>query len=251
MKKVILVIVIFLSITSGLFSKDILSYRASGFLNDFANVLDSENKNRLEYLLNQVEKQSGIEMAIVTVPSIGDYSIEEAAVELFQKWGIGKKGKDNGLLFITAIQERKVRIEVGYGLEEAIPDSLAGRLLDNYTIPYFRQNNFDQGIYATTLALIDRLNQYYNLNIDLTEKENNIIEDKEKESPFSYYITFLIVLFLLFRFFGPFFFLFFPGSFFGRGFYRGGFGSGGGSFGGGFGGFGGGMSGGGGASRGF
>ncbi len=252
-KKLINIFLFIILLINVCYAEDFLNYKPKGFVNDFAGILTSENYNRLESLLRSVERQSGIEIAVVMLPSIGDYSIEEAAVELFEKWGIGKKGKDNGLLFILAVNERKVRIEVGYGLEEAITDGLAGRIRDNYALPYFRKNDFNQGTYATVLALIQALNKYYQLNLNFNEKETVLLKKRSsKRSLFG--IIFKILFFLIFIFggFGRFFpFLFFPFLFGGNSSSGGGFGSGGGSFGGGFGGFGGGMSGGGGASGSF
>ncbi|MBU1075672.1 MAG: TPM domain-containing protein [Spirochaetes bacterium] len=231
------------------YTQDFLKVKPKGYVNDLANVLSSENVNSMELLLTKLERVSGIEIAVVTLPSIGDYTIEQAAVELFEKWGIGKKGKDNGLLFILAKNERKIRIEVGYGLEEAMTDGMAGRLLDTYGIPYLKENNYDQGIYLTTMAIVTTLTKYYNLNIE--DVKNFDLKPKKSKSSRAWIIFKFILFFLIFSGFGGRFFpfLFFPG-FFGGGSSSGssgGFGSGGGSFGG----FGGGFSGGGGASRGF
>lgn len=231
--------------------RDLKSLKPSGFVNDFTGRLDPGIKTRLETILADVEKKSGIEIAVVLLPSLGDRSVEEAAEELFRKWGIGKKGKDNGLLFLTAVAERKTRIEAGYGLEEVITDSRSGRILDDHAVPFFRENDYSKGIYRTVLALINVLSQYYQFSADLTPEETEAGPvDEEKPSPAK--IIFTVILIILAMRFWPFFFWFFP---FGGGGHFGGFGSGGGGFGGGFrggfGGFGGGGSGGGGASRGF
>ncbi|MDD5067088.1 MAG: TPM domain-containing protein [bacterium] len=227
-----------------------LSLKPSGYVNDFANVLENETRTRLEYLLGSLEARSGIEIAVVTLNSMEGSSIEEAANELFMKWGVGKKGTDKGILFLTSISERKTRIEVGYGLEEAVPDSKAGRILDDYALPYFQKDDFNTGIYAASTGLVDALKQYYRINLDLTGDEKEFLE--QKQTSFGTLIFYIIIFIIMSRFFGPFFFLFLLGS--GRSHYSG-FGSGGGGFGGGFGsgfgGFGGGSSGGGGASRSF
>jgi uncharacterized protein len=117
-----------------------------GFVNDFAGLLSTGVKADLEQQLVQLEKDTGAELAVVTVASLDGLTVEDYAVRLFEKWQIGKKGKDNGVLFLTAVQERKVRIEVGYGLESVITDSRATRILDEYVVPKFRDNNWEEGI---------------------------------------------------------------------------------------------------------
>ena len=96
-----------------------------GFANDYANVLNSSQRNELEEYLRNIEEKSSVEIAVAIFDSIG-YPIEEYANLLFEKWGIGKKGKDNGILILVSIKERLIRIEVGYGLEGIITDGIAG-----------------------------------------------------------------------------------------------------------------------------
>ncbi|MEO0196311.1 MAG: TPM domain-containing protein [candidate division WOR-3 bacterium] len=93
----------------------------TGFLNDYAHILNQRQKEDLENHLREIENKTSVEIAIAIFDSIG-YPIEEYANLLFEKWGIGKKGKDNGILILVSIKERLIRIEVGYGLEEVITD---------------------------------------------------------------------------------------------------------------------------------
>ena len=81
-------------------------------------------------------------------------SIEEAAVQLFSLWGIGKKSKDNGLLLLWSTGDRRVRVEVGYGLEGVLPDGKTGAILDTYVIPKFKSGQFDEGVLAGVAALL-------------------------------------------------------------------------------------------------
>lgn len=117
-----------------------------GFVNDFANLLSDPVEAELETELAEFEKETTSEIAVVTVETLEGLTVEDYAVRLFESWGIGKKDKDNGVLFIVAEAERKVRIEVGYGLEGVITDGRAGRLLDEAVIPSLRQNDFETGI---------------------------------------------------------------------------------------------------------
>jgi len=109
-------------------------------------------------LLNQrvaaFEHDTGAEAAIVVIRSLDGVTIEAASEQLFRMWGIGKKHRDNGLLFLWSTGDRRVRVEVGYGLESALPDGKVGAILDQYVIPRFKANQFDQGVLDGVDALI-------------------------------------------------------------------------------------------------
>ncbi len=96
-----------------------------GHVNDFAAVMGAQTA-ALEALLIELEQKTGAQVAVVTLPSLDGGEPADFAVRLFERWGIGQVGQDNGLLILTAIEDRAVRIEVGYGLEPIIPDGLAG-----------------------------------------------------------------------------------------------------------------------------
>lgn len=116
-----------------------------GYLNDFADVVDSNKKQEIEGLLTSIEKKATAEVAIVTVPKCAPMDSYTYRTELFKEWGIGKKGKDNGLLLLLCLDEKRVEIEVGYGLENVITESIAREVLDNYITPDFKQGNFGEG----------------------------------------------------------------------------------------------------------
>jgi len=222
--------------------------RPQGYVNDFAGVMKVQDIQTAENLAEAVKKKTGAELVIATVKSIAPYAtIDDYSIALAEKWGIGEKGKDNGILLILATDEREVKIEVGYGLEGAIPDSLAGRILDTAVIPAFRQNDFSGGLlegYKTIAAYVAKEKGVELEGYDLPKTENI------SSSIFSNFIFWIIVIWVLIivissvlRAKG----IIRPGS--GRGFRTGSFGSGrGGGFGSGSG-FGGGSFGGGGASR--
>ena len=100
------------------------------------------------------ERDTSGEIAIVVIRSLDGLTIEEAAVKLFQMWGIGKKNQDNGLLFLWSTGDRRVRVEVGYGLEGTLPDGKVGAILDQYVIPRFKAEQFDQGVVDGVDALL-------------------------------------------------------------------------------------------------
>jgi uncharacterized protein len=118
----------------------------TGYVNDFAGVFDAETAAALEDALRLAEEETSAEIVAVTVPDLGGTTIEDYAVRLFEQWGIGKSEDDNGVLLIMALEEREVRIEVGYGLEGAITDGRAGRILDEAVLPEFRDGNYALGM---------------------------------------------------------------------------------------------------------
>ena len=122
-----------------------LPEKPKGFVTDEANIIDASTLGGLERSLNQFEKSTTIEIAVVTVPTLGGVSVEEFANKLFHKWGIGKRGSDNGVLLLVAKNDHKMRIEVGYGLESKLNDGQAGEIIRGM-VPYFRQGNFSFGI---------------------------------------------------------------------------------------------------------
>jgi uncharacterized protein len=117
-----------------------------GRVNDFAAVLDEATRTELASLISEAEAASSAEIAVVTVVSLDGMSVEEYASELFAAWGIGKKGVDNGVLVLVAPKDRTMRIEVGYGLEPVLPDSLAGSIIRSEFLPAFKEGDYRAGI---------------------------------------------------------------------------------------------------------
>jgi uncharacterized protein len=116
--------------------------------------LRAETVARLNSTIGELEQTNGAEMAVVVVTSLDGLSVEEAAVKLFELWGIGKKSKDNGLLLLWSTGDRRVRVEVGYGLEGTLPDGKVGAILDTYVIPQFKAGDFDRGLIDGVDALV-------------------------------------------------------------------------------------------------
>jgi uncharacterized protein len=128
--------------------------KPTSYVNDYAGVFTvTNNKNQLESYLQEVQSKTTAEIAVVALKSLEGGEINDFANRLFQKWGIGKKGKDNGILLIAAMEDRKVRIEVGYGLEGLIPDAKCGRLLDDHVIPLFKEGNYADGLANGAIAI--------------------------------------------------------------------------------------------------
>lgn len=218
-------------------------------VNDFANVIDTENASKMESLAREVLAKTGTAMVVATVPSIGeneDYSMY--ANGLYQAWGIGKKGEDKGVLIFLTVKERKIRIETGYGVEGILPDGRVGEILDKYVVPFLKEGNYGKGLYNAMYACSAYIAK--NANVQLNESPMPYrprMQTTKRNIGLFEIIIFLIAAVLLLgtrtgREMLPFLLMMF---------LSGGRGGGGGGFGGGFGGFGGGGSGGGGAGRSF
>ena len=216
-----------------------------GYVNDFAGVIPPSEEAVLTSIISELEQKTTAEIAVVTIPTLGNWSLETFAVDLFEKWGIGKKDKDNGVLILVAYSDRKIRIEVGYGLEGVITDRIAGMIIRQKMAPYFQENKFGIGLIQASATVADLIAKEYNVSLSaLGNRDTTLDTDAKKRSGGSFIGNLLFILFL-FAVFGL--RIFFLPLFLGGGRY---WGRGGGGFGG-FGGFGGGGSGGGGASGGW
>jgi uncharacterized protein len=118
----------------------------SGYVNDFAGLLDESAEAYLETYLGNVERDTSAEVVLVTVDTLGGTTIEDYASRLFADWGIGQARSDNGVLMLVAPNERRVRIEVGYGLEPILPDGRAGEIIRDVIVPEFTAGNYPRGI---------------------------------------------------------------------------------------------------------
>jgi len=136
----------------------------TGFVNDFANVIDNQSRQKIEAVCTELEKTTGAELAVVTIKTTEPLDSKTYAVKLFEKWGIGKKavpagrqGKDNGILLLLAVDDRRVEIEVGYGLEGIVNDAQAGQILDESVVPYLKKNQSSEAMLAGATALANRI----------------------------------------------------------------------------------------------
>jgi uncharacterized protein len=125
------------------------------FVNDFANVIPQTYRSLIQSLSEGIESSTGAQIAVLTVNSTQPMSIEEYAVNTFEKNGIGQKGVDNGVLIVAAIQDRKWRIEVGYGLEGVINDAKAGNIGRTYMTTSFKEGKYGEGLYNTVKTIGD------------------------------------------------------------------------------------------------
>ena len=126
-------------------------------MNDYAALLAPAERERLEALLAERERASGTQMAIAVFRSLEGASLEDVANALFQKWRLGQQGLDNGVLLVVFVQDRKLRFEVGYGLEAVLPDAEAGRIIREAISPRFREQRYAAGLEAAVGAVYARI----------------------------------------------------------------------------------------------
>jgi uncharacterized protein len=126
-----------------------------GRVNDYGGLLPSEAKSRIETLLKDLEEKDSTQVVVLTVPSLAGDSLEDFSMRVAERWKIGRKGLDNGAILVIARDDRKVRIEVGYGLEGRLTDITAGRIIRDRIVPEFRAGRFDQGVLNGVVALTE------------------------------------------------------------------------------------------------
>ena len=249
--------VFFFTIASSVIAQNILPKpNPPKLVTDQAGVLSAEQLQALEAKLVAIDDSSSNQIAVVILSSLEGQPKEEYATKLFREWGIGNKKTNNGVLLLVAIQDRQIRIEVGYGLEGAIPDITALSIIDNDIKPAFKAGNYYEGLDKATDDLAKAAIGEY--------KEARKKKKNTKGSPLLFFIILAIIVFIVKRNgggggsninrggFSDFTTGMLLGSLLNGGSSRGGWGDSGGGFGGGgFGGFGGGSSGGGGAGGGW
>lgn len=147
----LVVLIIFVLLLTGLPSRAYFNPgRPTGFVNDYAGLLSAEEKSALENKLTVFNQESSNEISIVVIPSLEGDTIENFAVKLFEEWGIGKSKQDNGVLLLVALNDRQMRIEVGYGLEGTLPDAISYQIITKTLKPAFQAENYYEGISVAT-----------------------------------------------------------------------------------------------------
>jgi uncharacterized protein len=172
MKRAIIQIVLLLGfITMPLAALDVPPLR--GHVNDYANMLSPSTLHSLEYLLTEFEKNESTQIVILTIPSLQGAVLEEFSIKVAEKWKIGQKKLDNGVIFLVSKNDRKMRIEVGYGLEGKLTDLLAGRIIDNDIKPFFKKGDYDAGISAGAHAIIRAVKGEYSAAAPAQEEKQD------------------------------------------------------------------------------
>lgn len=119
------------------------------FVADPGSLLGAGTKSRVNSVLTDLRKQTSAEVAVAVVPSIGDVPIEDFSERLFTQWGLGKSDKDNGVLIVIALDQKRARIQTGYGVEGVLPDISAKKIINRSIIPYMREGDLDDAVEAS------------------------------------------------------------------------------------------------------
>jgi len=164
----------------------------TGYVNDGAGLLSPEGKAELESKLSQLEKDTTAQVFVATVKSLEGYSIEDYANRLFETWKIGQKDKNNGVLLLVSLDDRKMRIEVGYGLEPLITDGRAGRIRDTDVIPLFKSNDYEGGIKAGAAAI----EKYIRDGTPPAPLEENPVKSMFGDFVFAFFVLSIITIYL-------------------------------------------------------
>lgn len=163
------------------------------FVNDFAGIL-GENAGALEAKLRAYNDSTSTQLAVITVTSLNGYDINDFGQRIGEQWGIGQKGKNNGLLILVAPKEHKMTIQTGYGMEAFVPDAKAKWIIDNLMKPAFKSNDYAGGIDAAVNEIMNKASGAY--------KRDGSETDKKTGSKKSNWIVWLVILgFILFSFF--------------------------------------------------
>lgn len=159
MKKTIILLIFTLSTYLG-FAQDFPA-KPNTLVNDYTNTLSAAQISQLEQKLVAFDDSTSNQIAVVILKSVGDYDINEYALELGRKWGVGGKEKNNGVILLVALGDRKMSIQTGYGLEGALPDIYTKRIIENDIKPFFKAGDYYSGIVAGTNSIISLVKGEY------------------------------------------------------------------------------------------
>jgi uncharacterized protein len=175
---------------------DFAGLKPEGYLSDFARVVDAQARQQLERYAKLVEDSTGAQMAFVTLPTLAGEPIEDVAIDLFRKWGIGQKDKHTGLLLLLVPRERRMRLEVGYGLGGIIPDGYAGSVLRAMR-PALREGQYGEALLAGAHELGARLAAAKNVTLAEAPQPSRRRPAREAPVPVAAVLGGLVVLALL------------------------------------------------------
>jgi WD40 repeat protein/formylglycine-generating enzyme required for sulfatase activity/murein DD-endopeptidase MepM/ murein hydrolase activator NlpD/roadblock/LC7 domain-containing protein len=155
----------------------------NNWVSDMAGIISDEDETSINTLIDQLEKKTSAEIAVVTVESVGDMTPKNFAHELFNFWGIGKKGKDNGILVFLVMDVKRIEIETGYGTQRVLTDGKVGEILDTYIMPKFREGDFGKGIFAGVQAMGDIMRKVYIMSSETNQRFTEHSEEQVSVPP--------------------------------------------------------------------
>lgn len=188
--KKILVCFVFVFFIAKLFALDVP--KLNGRVNDYANIINKNDEKELTEYLTALDEQTGIQIAVLTIPGLKGEDIAAFGVKVAEKWKLGRAGEDNGALLLVSTEERKLRIEVGYGLEDTLTDAKCGLIIRNVIIPEFKDGNYSEGI----LKGVQNMGGIASGNLELVNK-NVLKNEEDTDVGIIFIIIWLIFIFVI------------------------------------------------------
>ena len=148
----------------------------SFYVYDEANIIEGQVEDYIINTNKALYKKTGVQVVVASVNSLDGVDIKEFANKLFEKWSIGSKEYDNGLLILTAPEEREIWIEVGYGLEGALPDAKVGNIIENSILPYFKEDNYSKGILSGFNEIINEVEREYSVKLEREKIDGDLYD---------------------------------------------------------------------------
>lgn len=175
--------------------------RPADYISDKAGLLSPEIKSQLSNRLRQFELETSNQVVVAIFPSLEDNSLEDFSIRLAQTWKLGQKGVDNGLIFLIFPNDKKMRIEVGYGLEDRMTDANSHAIISKIVAPYFREASYNEGVTAGVEAIIKQLMSVPGSNTKVQDQNNNELTEEDirilKETVVPFILIIIIIVFFI------------------------------------------------------
>jgi len=165
------------------------------YVNDYANVLDQATEDYINSYSNALENATDAQIVVVALPDLEEEILEEYSLGLLREWGIGDAKKNNGVLILLDVGGRQSRIEIGYGLEGALPDGKTGRIQDQFMVPHFKEGDYNTGILEGYKAILNEVSKEYGYDSPVGEEYE--VQEEAKSNPILNIIIGIVVLFLI------------------------------------------------------
>ena len=187
-KIIVLITIVLISSTTALTAMDVPDLK--GYVNDYAGILSSSEEQQIAQILSSLEQSTTAQGALLVVSTLEGESIESFSIRTAEAWKLGQTEKDNGLLIIMAVEEKKVRMEVGYGLEGLLTDAKSGYIIREIIIPEFKKGNFANGLYQGVAVASGVIGS----TIDISEKETTSSSQSQRRSSTGIPINLLVFI---------------------------------------------------------
>lgn len=164
------------------------------FVYDQDNCINDEIETEINFMIKELKEKTGAEFSVISITSLSGYTIEQYSNELFNILGIGEKGEDNGVLLLFSKSDKRVRLEIGRGLEGCLNDAKCGRILDDYFVPYREQGDYTNASKNTVMAVLNVVAEEYQVELENVGEVE--VKDKEEDdiSVWIYIIVFIIII---------------------------------------------------------